>query len=150
VVAAANMVGNLTAGRLLQRGWRATHLLACGYLAMGLGALATFGLGMPANAQYVAVFGFSLLGGLIPATLFSLAVKLSPDEGSVSSTVGFMQQLSCLGQFFGPPLVGFLASAVGGWRWTWVATGLCSLLGLVLVRVLGQILYSRSDSSLSN
>jgi MFS family permease len=41
-----------------------------------------------------------------------------------------MQQLSALGQFIGPPLVAWLALRVGGWEWTWVVTGSCSLLGL--------------------
>jgi MFS family permease len=43
-----------------------------------------------------------------------------------------MQQCSSAGQFLGPPLVAWVAGAVGGWQWTWVITGLASLVGLVL------------------
>ena len=57
-------------------------------------------------APYLAVVLFSAIGGLIPATLFALAVHVAPDEHTVSTTVGWMQQCSSAGQFLGPPLVG--------------------------------------------
>jgi MFS family permease len=86
---------------------------------------------------------FSGVGGLIPGTLFSLAVRVAPSESTISTTVGWMQQLSAMGQFFGPPLVAWVAQSVGGWRWTWVATGLCSVLGLMLATMLGRHVASR-------
>ncbi|HBK00034.1 MAG TPA: MFS transporter, partial [Delftia acidovorans] len=52
---------------------------------------------------------FSAAGGLIPGTLFSMAVRLAPHESTVSTTVGFMQQWSSVGQFAGPPLVAAVA-----------------------------------------
>ncbi len=81
---------------------------------------------------------FSAVGGLIPGTLFGVSVRLAPDDDTVSTTVGWMQQLSALGQFIGPPAVAWLASTVGNWHWTGIATGACSLLGLwVAARVQG-------------
>jgi MFS family permease len=41
-----------------------------------------------------------------------------------------MQQFSSLGQFVGPPVVAWVALQAGGWQFTWVVTGACSLLGL--------------------
>jgi MFS family permease len=82
--------------------------------------------------QYLAVLLFSGLGGLIPGTLFGLAVALAPGQDSVSTTVGWMQQWSSLGQFLGPPVVAWVAMQVGGWQWTWLVTGACSVLGLWL------------------
>jgi MFS transporter, CP family, cyanate transporter len=70
------------------------------------------------------------VGGLIPGTLFGLAVRLAPGEDTVSTTVGWMQQLSALGQFAGPPLVAWLATQAGGWHLSWLATGSACLLGL--------------------
>jgi MFS transporter, CP family, cyanate transporter len=109
---------------------------------MGLAAAAAFagaaGAGLPAWARYVAVLLFSMLGGMIPATLFSLAVRLAPSEATISSTVGWVQQWSACGQFVGPPLVAWIASRMGGWHWTWVATGAVSLLGLLLSRLLAR------------
>jgi hypothetical protein len=96
------------------------------------------GSGLPAALRFVAVLLFSMLGGMIPSTLFSLAVRLAPGEGTVSTTVGWMQQWASFGQFAGPPLVAWVASGVGGWHWTWAVTGACSLLGLLLAWQLGR------------
>ena len=71
------------------------------------------------------------MGGVIPGTLFSLAVRLAPSEDTVSTTVGWLQQWSSLGQFTGPPIVAWVASAGGGWQWTWVGTGSFCLLGWI-------------------
>jgi MFS transporter, CP family, cyanate transporter len=55
-----------------------------------------------------------------------------------------MQQLSALGQFVGPPAVAWVAMHMGGWQFTWVVTGACSLLGLVVaVRLQREWLSSR-------
>ncbi|MCB2030924.1 MAG: MFS transporter [Burkholderiaceae bacterium] len=152
LAALVNVVGNVASGRLLQRGVAARHLLGAGFTAMALGAVIAFAdigwSGSPqltAMLRYGGVLLFSMVGGLIPGTLFSLAVRLAPDEASVSTTVGWMQQLSALGQFLGPPLVAWVAAAAGGWHWTWVATGSCCLLGLVVAqRIHRQLMHART------
>ena len=130
----ANVTGNVAAGRLLHRGVCARHLLYAGFLAMAATAFVAFSplTAEAPVARYLAVVLFSAIGGLIPATLFALAVHVAPDEHTVSTTVGWMQQCSSAGQFLGPPLVAWVAGMVGGWQWTWVITGLASLVGLVL------------------
>lgn len=146
LVAAVNMVGNIASGRLLGRGVRPQVLLYVGFGVMGLGTLLAFvtyplspdGLGLPPVLRFVAVLLFSMVGGMIPGTLFSLAVRLAPGEGTVSTTVGWMQQWSSLGQFAGPPLVAWVASSVGGWHLTWTVTGAFALIGLVLAGQLGR------------
>ena len=138
LAAGINMLGNIGAGRWLARGTRPGVLLTIGYLAMGLGALVAFGAEGHPVWQYLAVLSFSGFGGLIPGTLFGLAVVLAPGQDSVSTTVGWMQQWSSLGQFVGPPVVAWVATLVGGWQWTWAITGACSLLGLWLASQLQQ------------
>lgn len=146
LVAGVNMVGNIASGRLLGRGVRPQLLLYTGFAVMGLGTWLAFftvpleagGSGLPAMVRFFAVLLFSMLGGMIPGTLFSLAVRLAPGEGTVSTTVGWMQQWASFGQFAGPPLVAWVASGVGGWHWTWGVTGACSLLGLLLAWQLGR------------
>ena len=130
----ANVTGNVAAGRLLHRGVCARHLLYAGFLAMAATAFVAFSplTAEAPVARYLAAVLFSAIGGLIPATLFALAVHVAPDEHTVSTTVGWMQQCSSAGQFLGPPLVAWVAGMVGGWQWTWVITGLASLVGLVL------------------
>lgn len=148
LAALVNVIGNVASGRLLQRGVLPWHLLATGFTAMALGALLALAdlgwdsaSGGVAAMRYLGVLLFSMLGGLIPGTLFSMAVQLAPDESSVSTTVGWMQQLSALGQFIGPPVVAGLAASVGGWHWTWVATGACSVLGLVVAQRIQRQLH---------
>src|SRR5690606_21651112 len=87
-----NVTGNVAAGRLLHRGVCARHLLYAGFVAMGRPAFVAFS---PLTAEapvvrYLAVVIFSAVGGLIPATLFALAVHVAPNEHTVSTTVGWM------------------------------------------------------------
>jgi hypothetical protein len=83
--------------------------------------------------RYVSILLFSMIGGLIPGTLFALAAQLTSGKPVLSTTVGWMQQWSAFGQFAGPPLVGWVAAYSGGWQSTWMVTGACSCLGLLLV-----------------
>lgn len=141
-VAAVNMGGNIASGRLLQAGAAPHRLLALGFSVMGVAAFLAFarvgGHSMPPAVQYLAVLTFSLIGGVIPGTLFSLAVRVAPDESTVSTTVGWMQQSSALGQFLLPPLVAWMAERSGGWHLTWVATGGCALAGLAVSAALAR------------
>jgi MFS family permease len=132
LAAGINMVGNIGGGWWLARGARPGAVLALAYVAMGVGAWVAFAAEGHPVWQYLAVLVFSGVGGLIPGTLFGLAVKLAPDNETVSTTVGWMQQFSALGQFLGPPLVAWVATQAGGWQWTWVVTGASSLLGVLL------------------
>lgn len=134
--AAVNILGNLAAGRLLGRGAQPLALLVTGFVAMAAGAMLAFGVHVHPALQYAAVLVFSMVGGLIPATLFGLAIRLAPSADTVSTTVGWMQQWSALGQFAGPPLVAWVAVYAGGWQWTGWVTAACCAVGLLLA---GQI-----------
>ena len=148
-VAAVNMVGNMMSGRLLQKGVHPSLLLIFGFAAMSLGAFlafAEFTVALP-WLRYMGMLLFSSCGGLIPGTLFYLAVRLTPHERNVSTTVGWMQQGSAAGQFAGPPMVALLATWVGGWQWTWMATGLCCALGGVLSMMIAQNLNRQTSAA---
>lgn len=132
LAAVINVSGNVMAGRWLARGTPPAVMLVTGYAAMALGAWVAFGAEGHPVWQYLAVLVFSALGGLIPGTLFGVAVVLAPGQDTVSTTVGWMQQFSSLGQFAGPPLVAWWVMRVGGWHLTWVVTGACSALGLLV------------------
>lgn len=139
LAAAVNIVGNVTAGRLLGRGVQPLVLLGTGFLAMAGGTLLAFAPHVPPALQYAAVLVFSMVGGLIPATLFSLAIRLAPSADTVSTTVGWIQQWSALGQFAGPPLVAWVAAMAGGWQWTGWVTAASSGLGLLVAVLLHRV-----------
>lgn len=131
LVAAVNIIGNVAAGHLLHRGVRVRWLLWAGFLATGLGG--SFAFGLPGHTLPMLSLGgallFSLVGGLIPGSLFGLVPRLTPPDGAISSTVGWMQQWTSIGQVVGPPLVAWVASLAGGWQLSWVVIGACSVLG---------------------
>jgi CP family cyanate transporter-like MFS transporter len=148
--AGINMVGNIAAGRLLQRGVRPPLLLQCGFTAMIAGAVLAFAPwttaqdGWVVGARYAGVLLFSAVGGLVPGTLFSLGVRLAPDEGTVSTTVGWMQQWSAIGQFAGPPLAALVAARTGNWNSTWWVTAGFACVGIAIAAAIGALLRARS------
>lgn len=139
-VAGANIIGNVAAGRLLSRGVAAPVLLWIGFAAMALGGVMAFAELTAAwpVPRYLGAVLFSAVGGLIPGTLFGLAPRLAPGEGRIATTVGWMQQLSAVGQVCGPPLVAAFAGWVGGWQFTWVLTAACCAAGAVLAGLIGR------------
>jgi MFS family permease len=142
LAAAVNMLGNMASGRLLQRGWAPRSTLWLGLGAMALGstlAFAAFSAGWP-WLRYAGVLLFSGVGGLVPGTLFSLAVRLAPGDQQVATTVGWVQQLSALGQFVGPPVVAALAARAGGWEFTPLFTVGCCMVGALLAWLAGRLL----------
>lgn len=147
LAAAVNMLGNAASGRWLQKGVAPLVLLLCGFAAMALGSGMAFGAWTEAwpSGRYAGVLLFSMCGGLVPGTLFSLALRLAPSEGTVASTVGWMQQWSSLGQFTGPPLVAWGVGQVGGWQWTWLFTCACCVVGMLLSGAMARLLSRGGD-----
>lgn len=138
LVAGSNIVGNLLAGRWLYQGVAVAKLLISGYVVMIASAMVAFGLEQGVAIQFFAVLVLSIVGGLIPATCFFLAVSFAPNAQTTSSTIGWVQQGSAMGQFFGAPLVAWVVSLLGGWQWAWVATGGLALAGIAIVLWLNQ------------
>lgn len=132
-VAGANVIGNLGAGKLLQKKYKPQYLLWTGFITMMLCAFVAFGLEVSLAIQFGAIVVFSAVGGLIPATCFYLAVNSAPTPQTTSSTVGWVQQLSSMGQFFGPPAIALAVNYLGGWEWAWVATTGFAVLGMLMV-----------------
>jgi MFS family permease len=148
LAAAVNMLGNMASGRLLQRGWAPRSTLWLGFAAMALGSTLAF---VPWTepwpwGRYAGVLVFSGLGGLVPGTLFGLAVRLAPGEQQVAATVGWVQQLSALGQFMGPPAAASLAAHAGGWQLTPLFTVACCLGGLWLATLAQRRLQAQSGA----
>ncbi|QXL85746.1 CynX/NimT family MFS transporter [Comamonas sp. NLF-1-9] len=146
-VAAINMVGNVAAGRLLSRGVAPRRVLWAAFGAMALGVFLAFATptAQAPLLRYGGALLFSCLGGMIPGALFGLAPRLAPDVQTVSPTMGWMLQWSAIGQFVGPPFVAWVASLAGGWQWTWLILGSCSLCGAGLAWALQRQLQ-RSEA----
>ena len=135
VVAAANIAGNVAAGRALQRGVSGPRLLSLGFAAMALASVLAFAPmahGASPWLSFVALMAFSGMGGLIPGTLFAMSLRVAPGPDTVATTVGWLQQWSSMGQFIGPPIAAWLAVRAGGWHASWQLNLACCALGLLL------------------
>lgn len=139
---AANVIGNLASGVLLQKGCSRQALIASAGLAMAFCAWLAFGTALPFPARYVAVLVLSAVGGLIPGTLFASAPYYAPAPNAVSTTVGFMQQGSAWGQILMPPVIAAFAEHAGGWSAIWMATGLAA--GCTVLIAFGFGRYDRA------
>lgn len=141
-----NLVGNIAGGALAHRGVPAPAALTLAAVSMGGGAWLAFGSGAPFAAQYAGILMLTILGGLIPGTLFTVAPRLAPNPGTVSTTIGLMQQGSTLGQFLSPPMLAALASGPDGWTRSWLVTGLFAIGEIGAALLLWRVLRRRADA----
>ncbi|HYD69706.1 CynX/NimT family MFS transporter [Azospirillum sp.] len=108
-----NAIGNVLAGWLAMRGLRRWALVGIAFAAMAACAAGIFSTALPVAAGYALCLLYSVLGGLLPATVMGAAPAFAPRPQLVSSTSGMVMQGSYLGQLAGAPLVGLLASRLG-------------------------------------
>ncbi|MDX3984001.1 MAG: MFS transporter [Achromobacter sp.] len=132
IASAANIVGNLSAGVLLARGWRRSTLIACASVTMGVVALLIFRSVLPAMPTFLLCVLFSAVGGLIPATLLGTAPLVAPRPALTAASVGLVMQGSNLGQVIGPVTVGGVIDRYG---WSAAST-------IVLAAGLGGVLIA--------
>ncbi|MCD1125445.1 MFS transporter [Jinshanibacter sp. LJY008] len=132
IAAGVNIVGNLLAGKLLQHKVSANLLLNIAFITMILSAFIAFGLNSSPWIQFIAITLFSAVGGLAPATLFNLAVKVTPSAQNIPVTIGWLQQWISFGQFAGPIIVALVVEYTQGWGSVWLLTGVWGVLGIVL------------------
>jgi len=109
-----NAGGNLTAGWLVTRGVAPRTLICTAMIGMVGAELVVFSPSYSASLQYLAAVGFSAIGGLVPASIFTAVPDVAPAEAR-STTMGIVVQASHIGQLVGPPTVAAVAAAVGGW-----------------------------------
>lgn len=144
LVAGINAVGNVGAGRALQRGVRPVVLWCLGFAVLALAAVVAFGLaphldtGLQLGVRYGAVLVFSAVGGVVPATSIATLMRVAPTPTTIATTLGLGAQFNALGQFVGPPAVAAVAQATGTWDLTWTVTG-----GLAVAGIAAALLVSR-------
>lgn len=113
LASAVNIIGNLAAGLLLARGASRVSLIVAASLVMGLSAIGIFLGLLPDSATFLLCVLFSMVGGIIPATLLSSAPVLAPAAGLTPVVIGLLMQGSNLGQVVGPVAIGSVIEAFG-------------------------------------
>jgi MFS family permease len=132
IMVAMNVPGNLMGGWLLHRGFRRWKLIASASLVMGACSLAIYSPTLPFAARYTACLIFSLVGGLLPASVLGGAPMYAPNPNLVATTNGLLMQGGQLGQVIGPPVLALMVSMGGGWKSAPWLLGASAAAGVVL------------------
>lgn len=137
LASAVNVIGNLTAGLLLSRGFSRPVLLIAAYLIMGLTSFGIFLPVFPDNPAFFLCLLFSAVGGVIPAILLSSAPIVAPAAGLVPIVLGLIVQGNNLGQILGPTAIG---SALDRFGWE-SAASIVAGSALIAVLVVASTLW---------
>lgn len=129
----ANIIGNLTAGVLRERGVAQWKIIAVASIIMGVMGLVIFLPLLPNIAVFAACVVFSGFGGLIPAIIMGGIPTLTPSARLTPVSFGLVMQGNNLGQLIGPVTVGSVVAAMG---WNAVAVFIaCGAVALVLLAI---------------
>jgi predicted MFS family arabinose efflux permease len=123
-----NALGNIASGHLLQRGVQRATLLVTAAAVIALMSWVIFGSSAPFGLRYSAAVTLSIVSGLVPGVLFATVPAYAPDPRAVSTTVGWMQQGSGIGQALSLPVIAGIAQWHGDWTLTWVAISSCAVM----------------------
>lgn len=129
----ANIIGNLTAGVLRERGVAQWKIIAVASIIMGVMGLVIFLPLLPNIVVFAACVVFSGFGGLIPAIIMGGIPTLTPRARLTPVSFGLVMQGNNLGQLIGPVTVGSVVAAMG---WNAVAVFIaCGAVALVLLAI---------------
>jgi MFS family permease len=137
VAAIANIGGNLLAGRLMRRGWRAPVLVMGAGAGMTLLSAGAFALPSSLALTLAAALLASAIGGMVPASLFALVPRAVPEPSLTGPALGLLVQFNNTGSVLAPLAV----AAVVRWDWALAALPLVAagLAMLALARPLRRI-----------
>ncbi|MCP5773804.1 hypothetical protein NL389_28715, partial [Klebsiella pneumoniae] len=138
MVVLANLGGTFGAGMLLQQGYRPHPLLSTGFVAMLCSSCLVFAANswLSFELQVVSAVLFSLIGGMIPTTVFAITLHYAPRAYAAAASVGVVLQISACAQFFIPTLSAALISATQYWANLAIITVCLSMLGMVMTAFL--------------
>lgn len=143
VAGGVNAVGAVLAGLLLRRGFAVRPLVITAFAVMGVTSFAVYAVNWAALPgtfipQFVLVCVFSMVGALIPTSMFRIAVDLAPPGGSAPGVVGLMQQMQNSGNFIGPVILAWLATQAQGWHTSWWLTAAAGVIGIALIMLFSE------------
>ncbi len=113
IIVAANVIGNFGAGICLQRGVRASALMAGTFLSLSVLGAIVFWSATPAKALLPLCFVFSAIAGILPSVCLAKAPGATPSPELAPLGLGLLIQGNYLGQVLGPLLLGMLMGSFG-------------------------------------
>jgi MFS family permease len=136
LVVVGNVIGNVSAGWLIGRGYAPWKLLTVSFIAMGLCATLVFATTSDPLVKTLAGFLFSAFGGLFPGTAFVLAARYSIHPSHMALMAGLMLQGAGIGQAIGPMMVSTVVEFSGSWNSANLLVVSFAAIGLVSARLL--------------
>jgi len=130
IMVGVNIIGNLAGGRLLKYGIKRWFLIAFASFIMGCCSLAIYS---DTNffINYSGCILFSLIGGLIPASVLGGSPVYAPSERLISTTTGMLIQGGQSGQVFGPIILAWIVSTTNTWNSGSWFLGCIAVLGIL-------------------
>ena len=135
---AINIFGNQLGGLLLRLGMPRWQVMVAGAFAMGATALGFFSGALPDAARLACVLAFSLLGGVIPAAVFSGTTVHARTPQHIGTTNGMVMQSSHAAQFALPILIAWVASRAGNWGASLQVMAVLALIGIGAAVAVGR------------
>jgi MFS family permease len=131
----SNILGNVAAGFLLQRGFSRSFLMQGGLLVMALCGLGIFSLNLPWQGSFVFAFLLCCVGGIVPGCVLASVPHFSGTQ--VAAVNGLVVQGSNLGIVLGPILISSVVARYG-WPFAPVVAVAGALLGAGFVFALSR------------
>ena len=130
IVVVGNIIGNVSAGWLIGRGFAPWKLLTVSFAVMGLCAMPVFASITEPVFKVAAGFLFSAFGGMFPGTAFVLAARYSPSPAQMALMAGFMLQGAGIGQTLGPLMVSSVVEIANDWNYANLVVAAMAAIGL--------------------
>ena len=131
----SNILGNVAAGFLLQRGFSRSLLMQGGLLVMALCGLGIFSLNLPWQGSFAFAFLLCCVGGIVPGCVLASVPHFSGTQ--VAAVNGLAVQGSNLGIVLGPILISSVVAHYG-WPFAPVVSVAGALLGAAFVFALSR------------
>ena len=147
LVVVGNIIGNLSAGWLIGRGFVPWKVVTFAFLAMLICASTVFATLSDPVTKVIAGFLFSACGGLFPGTAFVLASRFSPSPSHMALMTGLMLQGAGIGQSLGPMMVSSVVEYTKSWNFAILVVACMASIGLICAWQLHKTSEASSSSS---
>jgi MFS family permease len=113
-----NAPGNIAGGWLIARGAGRQTLVVSAAIVAALCEIGMFSEALPGGVRFSLVLVFSLVTGLMPASVFTGVPVHAKSPQHIGTGNGIVMQASQIGQFFGPIALAWIASRFTAWNAT--------------------------------
>ena len=130
IVITGNILGNLWAGHLVNKGYTLRKLVIAALVSSGIFAGLLFSEIFPLYLQFFIALGFTFCSGVLPGAVLANAAKIVAHPSGIPILIGIIFQGASVGQVLGPIGMSAAVSYSGSWLYGSIFILLLSLLGI--------------------